>query len=52
VTTFQVDFVMQRLENKLKGELADGARVVSHHWRFPTWPAQTTSGDMHLYRVG
>lgn len=52
VTTFQVDFVMEKLENKLKRELADGARVVSHHWQFPTWPAQTVSGDMHLYRVG
>jgi hypothetical protein len=51
VTTFQVDFVMARLEDKLKRELADGARVVSHHWRFPTWPAETVRGDMYLYRL-
>jgi hypothetical protein len=51
VTTFQVDFVMSRLENKLKRELPDGARVVSHHWQFPTWPVERTAGDMRLYRV-
>jgi hypothetical protein len=52
VTTFQVDFVMARLEAKLTRELPGGARVVSHHWQFPTWPAERTSGDMRLYRVG
>ena len=52
VTVFQVDFVMGRLENKLKRELPDGARIVSHHWRFPDWPPEKARGDMYLYRVG
>ena len=52
VTTFQVDFVMGRMQEKLTRELADGARIVSHHWRFPAWPAETVRGDMYLYRVG
>jgi hypothetical protein len=52
VTVFQVDFVMGRLETKLKRELPDGARIVSHHWRFPDWPPETVRGDMYLYRVG
>lgn len=51
VTTFQVDFVMARLESKLTRELPGGARVVSHHWQFPTWPAEKEIGDMLLYRV-
>jgi ribosomal protein L11 methylase PrmA len=51
VTVFQVDFVMGRLETKLKRELADGARIVSHHWRFPDWPPETAQGDMYRYRV-
>ena len=52
VTVFQVDFVMGRLETKLKRELADGARIVSHHWRFLDWPPEKARGDMYLYRVG
>ena len=52
ITVFQVDFVMGRLETKLKRELPDGARIVSHHWRFLDWPPETVRGDMYLYRVG
>lgn len=51
ITTFQVDFIMGKMENKLKRELPDGARIVSHHWRFPDWPPETVRGDMYLYRV-
>ena len=51
VTTFQVDFVMSRLEDNFKRELPDGARVVSHHRQGQTWPVERTSGDMLLYRV-
>jgi hypothetical protein len=49
---FQVDFIMGRLETKLKSELPDGARIVSHHWRFLDWPPEKMRGDMYLYRVG
>ena len=52
ITVFQVDFVMGRLETKLKRELPDGARIVSHHWRFLDWPPEKMRGDMYLYRVG
>jgi hypothetical protein len=52
VTTFQVDFVMGRMAEKLSRELREGARIVSHHWRFPAWPAEAVRGDMYLYRVG
>lgn len=52
ITVFQVDFVMDRLETKVKRELADGARIVSHQWRFPDWPPETVRGDLYLYRVG
>lgn len=52
ITVFQVDFVMGRLETKLKRELPDGARIVSHHWRFLDWPPEKVRGDMYLYRVG
>ncbi len=51
VTTFQVGFVMGRLEAKLKRELAPGARVVSHHWRFPSIRAERMRGDVYLYRI-
>ncbi len=50
VTTFQVGVIMARLEAKLAGELAPGARIVSHHWRFPTLPIVEYRQDVYLYR--
>jgi hypothetical protein len=52
ITTFQVDFVMARLEAKLKHELAAGSRIVSHHWKFPTLQYDKVNGDVYLYRIG
>jgi cyclopropane fatty-acyl-phospholipid synthase-like methyltransferase len=51
VTVFQVGFVMGRLEAKLKRELPDGARIVSHHWRFPALPPERTRADIYVYRL-
>jgi hypothetical protein len=51
ITVFQVGFVMGRLEAKLKRELPAGARIVSHHWRFPALPAERTRADVYVYRV-
>jgi hypothetical protein len=52
VTTFQVGFVMSRLEAKLRRELAEGARIVSHHWRFPSLPLEQERADVYVYRLG
>jgi len=51
ITVFQVSFVMGRLEAKVKRELAAGARIVSHYWRFPTLLPETARGDIYRYRV-
>lgn len=52
ITVFQVSFVMGRLETKVKRELAAGARIVSHYWRFPTLVAEAARGDIYRYRLG
>ena len=52
ITTFQVGFIMARLEAKVKKELAPGSRVVSHHWQFPALRPERSRGDIYLYRVG
>jgi hypothetical protein len=52
VTTFQVGFVMARLEEKLRTELAPNTRVVSHYWRFPGIRPERSRGNIHLYRIG
>lgn len=52
ITVFQVSFVMGRLETKVLRELAPGARIVSHYWRFPTLTAEAARGDIYRYRVG
>jgi predicted O-methyltransferase YrrM len=51
ITVFQVGFVMARLEAKLSRELAPGARVVSHYWRFPGLSAERTQGNIYRYRI-
>jgi len=52
ITVFQVGFVMSRLESKLKRELAPGARVVSHYWRFPSLRPEIAHGNVYRYRIG
>jgi cyclopropane fatty-acyl-phospholipid synthase-like methyltransferase len=52
ITVFQVSFVMGRLETKVQRELAPGARIVSHYWRFPTLTVEAARGDIYRYRVG
>jgi protein-L-isoaspartate O-methyltransferase len=52
ITTFQVGFVMARLEAKLKRELAPGSRVVSHYWRFPGIKPERIQGNVYRYRIG
>jgi protein-L-isoaspartate O-methyltransferase len=52
ITVFQVGFIMGRLETKLKRELASGARVVSHYWRFPGLSPEHVKGSIYRYRIG
>ena len=51
ITTFQVGFVMGRLEAKLTRELPPGARIVSHYWRFPGLRPEQSQGNIYRYRV-
>src|SRR5688572_11173930 len=52
VTAFLTEQTNLRLENKLKGELRSGARVVSHEFPYPGWtPAEhDQSAKLFLYR--
>jgi hypothetical protein len=51
VTVFQVGFVMARLESKLKRELAPGACVISHYWRFPSLRPERSRGNIYRYKI-
>jgi protein-L-isoaspartate O-methyltransferase len=51
ITTFQVGFVMARMEAKLSRELAPGSRIVSHYWRFPGLQPEQTQGNIYRYRI-
>ena len=51
ITVYQVDFIMKRLETKLKSELAPGSRIVSHHWLFPTLPEEMVNDDIRVYLI-
>jgi hypothetical protein len=51
VTTFQVGFVMARLQAKLLRELAPGSRIVSHYWKFPELRPEQTRANIYRYRI-
>lgn len=51
ITTFQVGFIMGKLERKLWKELKPGSRIVSHHWQFPNLPPIDKKGDVYLYQI-
>ncbi len=51
ITVFQVGFVMGRLESKLRRELSPQARIVSHHWHFPTLVLKSVRQDVYLYKI-
>ncbi len=51
ITVFQVGFVMGRLELKLRKELSPRARIISHHWHFPTLVPESFRQDVYLYKI-
>lgn len=49
VTVFGVPEVMGRLEEKLRGELKAGAKVISNYFTFPTWEPEVGRNNIYLY---
>ena len=49
VVTFQIGYVMNGLERKLKRELKKGARVVSNMWVFKNWKVARERGKVRVY---
>lgn len=51
ITLYGLGPMMRKLEEKLQRELAPGARVVSHAFRFPTWQPVRSEHGVYLYVV-
>ena len=51
VTVYGLGPIMARLERKLDAELAPGARVVSHAFKFPHWQPIKVDAGVYLYRM-
>jgi len=51
VTVYGFSTLMPRLAQKLRRELKPGSRVVSFHYQFGDWSAQTRIGQIYLYKV-
>jgi cyclopropane fatty-acyl-phospholipid synthase-like methyltransferase len=51
VVTFQVGYIMKKLEKKLFAEMKPGSLIISHYWTFPTIQPIKTSGEIHVYQV-
>ena len=49
VILFQFPTIMKRLKKKLMRELEKGTKVISNHWRFPSWKIRKKSEDVLLY---
>lgn len=50
ISLYLIDMQMPRMERKLQAELAPGARVVSHVFKFPNWKPSEKKGAVYLYR--
>ncbi|MEK9151969.1 MAG: hypothetical protein AAB692_01235 [Patescibacteria group bacterium] len=50
VSLYLIHIQMPRMEKKLQAELAPGARVVSHVFKFPTWQPVEKRGAVYLYQ--
>ncbi|PIO08551.1 hypothetical protein COU59_01330 [Candidatus Pacearchaeota archaeon CG10_big_fil_rev_8_21_14_0_10_34_12] len=51
VTSFQINYVMKKLGDKLKRELKNGSRIVSNTWKFPNMKLKKKKGNVYLYEV-
>lgn len=51
VVTFQVGYIMKKLEKKLFKEMKPGSLIISHYWTFPNVKPLETRGEIHLYQV-
>jgi protein-L-isoaspartate O-methyltransferase len=50
VTIFGIGYAMEPLEQKLKKELKNGARIVSNAFPFPNWQHEKKEDTAFLYR--
>jgi len=51
VCIFQIGYMMDKLEGKLKKELKKGSRIISNTWEFPNWKSKKQSKGVYLYEV-
>jgi len=51
VVTFQINYVMGKLERKLKEELNPNSRIISNTWKFPNLKLMKHEGDVYLYEI-
>ena len=51
VNSFQIGYVMGKLEKKLRRELKKGSRIISNTWKFPNLKLKKHEGDVYLYRI-
>jgi hypothetical protein len=51
VLTFQVGYIMKRLERKLKREVREKIKVVSNNWKFPNMKCLKEEDKVYLYEI-
>jgi len=50
IIVYGIGYIMKKLEEKLRKELKNNARVVSNAFCFPTWPQIKKEDGVYLYR--
>ncbi len=51
VLTFQVGYIMRKLENKLKREARKDMRIISNNWRFPSLKCLEKDDRVYYYEI-
>jgi 16S rRNA A1518/A1519 N6-dimethyltransferase RsmA/KsgA/DIM1 with predicted DNA glycosylase/AP lyase activity len=51
IMMFQVNYVMKKLEDKIKSECKKGTIIISHHWKFPNLKLKIKENDIYVYEI-
>ena len=51
IILFQIDYIMKKLEDKIKRECKKGTVIISNHWKFPSLKLKKHEDDIYVYGV-
>ena len=51
IILFQIGYIMNKLENKIKKEAKKNVKIISHDWKFPNLKISKKISKIYLYKI-